>query len=87
MSQLPVLNATPAEAPPKRTLAPRRQTRQIRLGDVLIGGGAPITVQSMTKTETADVEATLNRYPEVYQDAADSRVPIWEKRHPHGQHG
>jgi uncharacterized protein (DUF934 family) len=35
----------------------------------------------------ADVEATLNRYPEVYQDAADSRVPIWEKRHPHGQHG
>jgi uncharacterized protein (DUF934 family) len=35
----------------------------------------------------ADVEATLKRYPEVYQDAADGRVPIWEKRHPHGQHG
>ncbi|HEX5135045.1 MAG TPA: flavodoxin-dependent (E)-4-hydroxy-3-methylbut-2-enyl-diphosphate synthase, partial [Thermoanaerobaculia bacterium] len=59
MSQLPVLKATPVEAPPKRTLASRRKTRQIRLGSVLIGGGAPITVQSMTKTETADVEATL----------------------------
>ncbi|HSD71236.1 MAG TPA: flavodoxin-dependent (E)-4-hydroxy-3-methylbut-2-enyl-diphosphate synthase [Thermoanaerobaculia bacterium] len=31
----------------------------MRLGSVFIGGGAPITVQSMTKTETADVEATL----------------------------
>jgi uncharacterized protein (DUF934 family) len=29
----------------------------------------------------ADVEATLNRYPEVYQPAADDRVPIWELRH------
>ena len=34
-----------------------------------------------------DVEAALNRYPEVYQHAADSRVPIWAKRHPHEQHG
>lgn len=34
----------------------------------------------------ADVEATLNRYPEVYQPAADGRVPIWAKRHPHEQH-
>ena len=34
-----------------------------------------------------DVEATLNRYPEVYQHAADGRVPIWAKRHPHEQHG
>jgi (E)-4-hydroxy-3-methylbut-2-enyl-diphosphate synthase len=60
MSQLPVRNAPPPEtAPRKRTLAPRRKTRQIRLGNVLIGGGAPIPVQSMTKTETADVEATL----------------------------
>jgi uncharacterized protein (DUF934 family) len=33
----------------------------------------------------ADVEATLNRYPEVYQHAADGRVPIWAKRHPHEQ--
>jgi hypothetical protein len=58
--QLPVLNAPPeSSSSAKRTIAPRRITRQIRLGKVLIGGGAPITVQSMTKTETADVEATL----------------------------
>ncbi len=38
---------------------PRRQTRQIHVGDVLVGGGAPITVQSMTTTKTADVDGTL----------------------------
>ena len=37
----------------------RRTTRQLRLGKVLVGGGAPITVQSMTKTDTRDVQATL----------------------------
>jgi (E)-4-hydroxy-3-methylbut-2-enyl-diphosphate synthase len=37
----------------------RRTTRQLRLGTVLVGGGAPITVQSMTKTDTRDVQATL----------------------------
>jgi uncharacterized protein (DUF934 family) len=35
----------------------------------------------------ADVESVLGRYPEVYQHAADSRVPIWVKRHPHEQRG
>jgi (E)-4-hydroxy-3-methylbut-2-enyl-diphosphate synthase len=37
----------------------RRLTRQIRVGDVAVGGGAPISVQSMTITKTADVDATL----------------------------
>src|SRR5512134_3083096 len=37
----------------------RRSTRQIAIGNVKIGGGAPITVQSMTKTDTRDVQATL----------------------------
>ncbi len=40
-------------------LAPRRITRQIHVGDVAIGGGAPVSVQSMTTTKTADVEGTL----------------------------
>jgi (E)-4-hydroxy-3-methylbut-2-enyl-diphosphate synthase len=40
-------------------LSPRRTTRQIRVGDVAIGGGAPVSVQSMTTTKTADVEGTL----------------------------
>src|SRR5213594_1536840 len=37
----------------------RRKTRQIQIGNVKVGGGAPITVQSMTKTDTRDVQATL----------------------------
>src|SRR2546425_10994828 len=37
----------------------RRKTRQIELGGIKIGGGAPVTVQSMTKTDTRDVPATL----------------------------
>ena len=35
---------------------PRKQTRQIMVGDVPVGGGAPITVQSMTITKTAGPE-------------------------------
>lgn len=37
----------------------RRKTRQIYLGELPIGDGAPIVVQSMTNTDTADVEATV----------------------------
>lgn len=37
----------------------RRTCRQIRVGDVLVGGDAPITVQSMTNTDTANFEETL----------------------------
>ena len=40
-------------------LSPRRITRQIHVGGVAIGGGAPVSVQSMTTTKTADVEGTL----------------------------
>ncbi len=40
-------------------MIPRRKTRQIQMGTVKVGGDAPITVQSMTKTDTRDVEATL----------------------------
>ena len=39
----------------------RRQTRQIMVGKVPVGGGSPITIQSMTTTKTADHEATLQQ--------------------------
>ena len=39
----------------------RNRTRQLRLGDVLIGGGAPVVVQSMTNTDTRDAETTLDQ--------------------------
>ena len=40
-------------------LFPRRPTRQIQVGPVAVGGGAPVSVQSMTVTKTADVDGTL----------------------------
>ena len=45
----------------KRPVIQRRRTRQVRVGDVAIGGGAPVSVQSMTTTPTRDVEATLRQ--------------------------
>ena len=43
----------------------RRRSRQVQVGDVLIGGGAPIVVQSMTNTDTADVQATVKQVEEL----------------------
>ncbi|HEY6319110.1 MAG TPA: flavodoxin-dependent (E)-4-hydroxy-3-methylbut-2-enyl-diphosphate synthase [Acidimicrobiia bacterium] len=40
-------------------MQPRRVTRQVHVGNVAVGGDAPISVQSMTTTKTADVDATL----------------------------
>ena len=37
----------------------RKVTRQVMVGNVPIGGGAPISIQSMTNTDTADVKATM----------------------------
>ena len=42
-------------------LTPRRKTRQISVGNVLVGGDAPITIQSMTTTKTANVDGTLEQ--------------------------
>ncbi len=46
-------------ARPTVAMARRRTTRQIMVGSVPVGGGAPISVQSMTTTKTADVDGTL----------------------------
>ncbi|MDT4992776.1 MAG: (E)-4-hydroxy-3-methylbut-2-enyl-diphosphate synthase [Actinoplanes sp.] len=53
----------PALPPP--ALAPRRKSRQIMVGSVPVGGGAPISVQSMTTTLTSDVNATLQQIAEL----------------------
>src|SRR5437899_10706723 len=53
----------PSSPPPP--LAPRRASRQIMVGAVPVGGGAPVSVQSMTTTLTANVNATLQQIAEL----------------------
>ena len=53
------------------TMAERRKTRQITVGNVPVGGGAPISVQSMTTTKTADVDGTLAQIYALASSGAD----------------
>jgi (E)-4-hydroxy-3-methylbut-2-enyl-diphosphate synthase len=53
------------------SLSPRRKTRQIAVGKVVVGGDAPISVQSMTTTKTADVEGTLAQIYALAAEGAD----------------
>jgi len=50
---------------------PRRLSRQVHVGDVAIGGGAPISVQSMTTSKTHDVEKTLAEISTLAEAGAD----------------
>jgi (E)-4-hydroxy-3-methylbut-2-enyl-diphosphate synthase len=59
----------PALPPP--VLAPRRKSRQIKVGKVLVGGDAPVSVQSMTTTLTADVNSTLQQIAELTASGCD----------------
>src|SRR5438094_608395 len=52
-------------AAPAAPLAPRRVSRQLMVGSVPVGGGAPVSVQSMTTTKTADVNGTLQQIAEL----------------------
>ncbi|MAV17889.1 MAG: flavodoxin-dependent (E)-4-hydroxy-3-methylbut-2-enyl-diphosphate synthase [Candidatus Micropelagos sp.] len=49
----------------------RRVSRQIHVGSVPVGGDAPISVQSMTNTDTADVQATIKQIKELEEAGAD----------------
>src|SRR6476620_520526 len=59
----------PAAPPP--VLAPRRKSRQIKVGSVAVGGDAPVSVQSMTTTLTADINATLQQIAELTAAGCD----------------
>src|ERR1700721_3654288 len=54
---------------------PRRKTYGVRVGHVLVGGGAPIFVQSMTNTDTADVATTFKQTVELAE--AGSEIVRW----------
>src|SRR6266498_2359737 len=62
-------------------LATRRTSRKIKVGTVEVGGDAPIRVQSMTTTKTADVNATLQQIASLVAAGVDIvrvAVPHWE---------
>ncbi|MGQ5633861.1 MULTISPECIES: flavodoxin-dependent (E)-4-hydroxy-3-methylbut-2-enyl-diphosphate synthase [unclassified Streptomyces] len=61
------MTAVPLGVPevPARPVAPRRRSRQIHVGPVPVGGGAPVSVQSMTTTRTSDIGATLQQIAEL----------------------
>jgi len=59
-------DAAPAYGP-----APRRSTRQVPIGRVLVGGAAPVVVQSMTNTDTADVAATAKQVAELWRAGSE----------------
>jgi len=54
---------------------PRRKTYGVNVGHVRVGGGAPIVVQSMTNTDTADIESTFNQTMELAE--AGSEIVRW----------
>jgi (E)-4-hydroxy-3-methylbut-2-enyl-diphosphate synthase len=58
-------------AMPPEALAPRRKSRKIKVGKVEVGGDAPISVQSMTTTLTADINATLQQIAELTAAGCD----------------
>ena len=62
---------TPRTKPVPETLSPRRPTRQIKVGKVLVGGDAPISVQSMTTTPTTDINGTLQQIAELTATGCD----------------
>ncbi len=66
---IPINLGMPAAPPP--VLAPRRPTRQIKVGKVLVGGDAPVSVQSMTTTPTTDINATLQQIAELTAAGCD----------------
>jgi (E)-4-hydroxy-3-methylbut-2-enyl-diphosphate synthase len=54
---------------------PRKKTHGVKVGNITVGGGAPIVVQSMTNTDTADVETTLKQTLELAE--AGSEIVRW----------
>jgi (E)-4-hydroxy-3-methylbut-2-enyl-diphosphate synthase len=54
---------------------PRKKTYGVKVGNITVGGGAPIVVQSMTNTDTADVETTLQQTLELAE--AGSEIVRW----------
>lgn len=66
---MPAVNLGLPKAP--ETLHPRRVSRQIKVGKIMVGGNAQVSVQSMTTTQTTDVNATLQQIAELTATGCD----------------
>jgi (E)-4-hydroxy-3-methylbut-2-enyl-diphosphate synthase len=61
----------PVETPGSNSLTPRKKTHGVKVGNVMVGGGAPVVVQSMTNTDTADVSSTFQQCLELAQAGSE----------------
>jgi (E)-4-hydroxy-3-methylbut-2-enyl-diphosphate synthase len=66
---VPAVNLGMPKTP--EVLSPRRVSRQIKVGKVLVGGGAQVSVQSMTTTQTTDINGTLQQIAELTATGCD----------------
>ncbi|HEU4755113.1 MAG TPA: flavodoxin-dependent (E)-4-hydroxy-3-methylbut-2-enyl-diphosphate synthase, partial [Agromyces sp.] len=66
---MPAVNLGMPKVP--EVLAPRRKSRQIKVGKVLVGGDAQVSVQSMTTTPTPNINATLQQIAELTASGCD----------------
>lgn len=65
------MTAVSLSGPSTPALRPRGPSRRLQIGSVPVGGGAPISVQSMTTTVPADVEATVQQIAELTAAGCD----------------
>ncbi|MGC8653066.1 MAG: flavodoxin-dependent (E)-4-hydroxy-3-methylbut-2-enyl-diphosphate synthase [Candidatus Kryptoniota bacterium] len=82
MIELPVIPDIKVQDHPKNIYLrfPRRHSRRVNIGNVPVGGGAPISVQTMTKTKTSDVTATVRQIFEAADAGCDIvRVTVNDK--------
>ena len=81
--EIPATNEADVSAPPQQGFphaTRRRMTRSVNIGGIKVGGGSPISVQTMTKTKTADVEATVKQIVEAAEAGCDIvRVTVNDK--------
>ena len=81
--EIPVLNLTnelPAIPHLTYKVGVRRKTRQVTIGGVKVGGGAPISVQTMTKTKTSDIPGTVAQIVQAADAGCDIvRVTVNDK--------
>ena len=69
-----------SEAEERTPLSPRRKSRAVHVGGVQVGGDAPVVVQTMTNTDTADAQATLNQIAHLADSGAEIvRIAVPDK--------